>query len=899
MKRIETGTMLLLLLFTLSLSAVPVKMPTPHAYVPPTIQGYIIDKNYQAYTQRIMTTGKVYAVEVNTNFSQSVEVTANNGSYKLTDLRPGTYKLTASAGLYPSTGYAYVNTTLPYVVTVADGANLTNVNIPLTRGCKIEGFIRYISSQTSQPIRAIADNPWLKSSITWLNYSVEAYDLKGNLRGQYNSSIPSPQPDATTAPFSITGTLYVGLEVGDYQLAPWVFGYYNKTKTVVTATTLGGTISSIYINLYSGGIISGTISLVNSLGNPETPKSASDASGAIYGGNVGINVFDPRGILKGVYIHRWTASTLYAHQETTTVGSNTYYLPNYDGADQSGTSLSADMSSTGRKLWGQFVYSLTGISTIPACTWTIYYQTWYSAGGAAHCDLNILILKSDGTVRTTIGTNVANSAGLTTTPQTLSGTYNWADYTVVDQTDYLEIDYYCEVTSAQASANAYLRIDDNTLPLSSQTRVVNINPAADDQSTSLKFYVSGLSEYYNKTYTGRAYKDYGLADGTYTIRVYIRGYVQKAVNTIIVTQGGNATIRIPMTRGGAIIATVNSMLGNSNILWRYSGFPLRIYIYGYAWIDPGFTQNPAVNNLVFRYCGVDYSVLLLQYGYLPSGIPDGGYKLITYTYGYLQPTDVSVVILSGAPASVTIPAQLGCRISGRIMFRSQNVPTPLSENIFIQVGVFDRNNILRAYSGTYAVYSGASSFPFSINGTSYSGLDKGNYSVRLLQSYGYMQAQDANVTLSTLGDAVENLEIIAHKMGSLYGTIKTHGAQGALTPLSDVVVRTYSQGTVIETSTDDYGNYSLKLPVNLKNILTPIKYNVTFSKQYFINQTLPVETYSGATTLLNMVLEEVPEFPLGAPITLMLASSATFLLLTRKKGKHQGNSAISKKTEKH
>jgi len=60
------------------------------------------------------------------------------------------------------------------------------------------------------------------------------------------------------------------------------------------------------------------------------------------------------------------------------------------------------------------------------------------------------------------------------TPTTLSGTYSWATYTVVDQTDYLEIDYYVDVTTARPGATAYLRIDDNSLALADQTRAVNI-----------------------------------------------------------------------------------------------------------------------------------------------------------------------------------------------------------------------------------------------------------------------------------------------------------------------------------------------------------------------------------------------------------------------------------------
>jgi hypothetical protein len=90
------------------------------------------------------------------------------------------------------------------------------------------------------------------------------------------------------------------------------------------------------------------------------------------------------------------------------------------------------------------------------------------------CSIDALIRKSDNTIRSSIATNVANSSALASTAATLSGTYSWNTYTVVDQTDYLEVDYYVNVASAVSGANAYLRIDDNTLLPADQTRIENV-----------------------------------------------------------------------------------------------------------------------------------------------------------------------------------------------------------------------------------------------------------------------------------------------------------------------------------------------------------------------------------------------------------------------------------------
>jgi hypothetical protein len=387
------------------------------------------------------------------------------------------------------------------------------------------------------------------------------------------------------------------------------------------------------------------------------------------------------------YASATSAQNLYAHQETTTIGGNSYYLQKLESADATGTTLLASMATTGRQLLGRFVYPLTGISSIPASTWTNFYRVWrgsdpsiaydavgsgnngdgattiswthvvgsgtnrfmvigisirtvtvsvlsvavggqsatflrsdargtdvkgeiwylvnpnsgsktvtvtlsasskacggsvsytgvaqtspidahngvsyggetpsvsltttvkncwifsnlaisgtatvnahgsgqvhryYQVGTGAgppsragddgddkptttagsyamswtmswwadvvaqavafkpapppvgHIDIDILIRQSNGTIRTTIASNVANSGDLTSTATTLSGTYSWAAYPVVDQTDYLEIDYYVEVTTAITGFQAYLRIDDNTLAIADQTRAISI-----------------------------------------------------------------------------------------------------------------------------------------------------------------------------------------------------------------------------------------------------------------------------------------------------------------------------------------------------------------------------------------------------------------------------------------
>ncbi len=201
-----------------------------------------------------------------------------------------------------------------------------------------------------------------------------------------------------------------------------------------------------------------------------------DNSTKYLSGNVGdLAVDDGAYMLFRSYSSAFTSQTVYAHGETVVIGGTSYYQLKLDSADGAALTLSQLASTTGRKLLGRFVYSFDGITMIPNSTWTIYYRA-YKTGPltVAHCDVDILIRKADGTVRTIIATDVANSPNLGTSWSTVSATYSWDGYTVEDETDFLEVDYYAHVTTSQSNRRVYLRIDDSALPPTSQTRIVGI-----------------------------------------------------------------------------------------------------------------------------------------------------------------------------------------------------------------------------------------------------------------------------------------------------------------------------------------------------------------------------------------------------------------------------------------
>jgi hypothetical protein len=94
-----------------------------------------------------------------------------------------------------------------------------------------------------------------------------------------------------------------------------------------------------------------------------------------------------------------------------------------------------------------------------------------------HADIDILVRKANGEIRATLGTDVANSA-IITGPDwvTMSATTTISEYTVVDPTDYLEIDIFAHVTRNDdpASAITYFRIDDSALVPSDRARISGV-----------------------------------------------------------------------------------------------------------------------------------------------------------------------------------------------------------------------------------------------------------------------------------------------------------------------------------------------------------------------------------------------------------------------------------------
>jgi len=329
-----------------------------------------------------------------------------------------------------------------------------------------------------------------------------------------------------------------------------------------------------------------------------------------------------------------STNTLFAHAETTTIGGVSYYLHKLGSADGPATTLSASAASVGRKLMGRWVYSLNGIISIPASTWTVTYRAMRSASATsvvAHCDVNISIRKSDNTIRATIAANVANSPSITLTNawQTLTGTYNWPGYTVVDQTDYLEVAYCIEVTTAQSSKYVRLLVDDGTLPLADQTKVENVMFAYPNQAPVASFTYSPVEPRAEQTVTFNASASYD-PDGNIISYQWDFGdanvtTVTDPIITHVYVDCGNYTVTLTVTDNESVASSTSQSITviNPSLLRLWADVGSYVGSHPDAWIHESWVASsdlPAGSSVSFNLsvdavsnlCGADptYDVYL-------------------------------------------------------------------------------------------------------------------------------------------------------------------------------------------------------------------------------------------------------------------------------------------------
>jgi hypothetical protein len=179
--------------------------------------------------------------------------------------------------------------------------------------------------------------------------------------------------------------------------------------------------------------------------------------------------------------------------------------------------------------------------------------------------------------------------------------------------------------------------------------------------SSLRFYITGFSEYYNHSLSGIWHQnDYGLPDGAYSLEVYVRGYelTSTSPSSITIMGGGNTTAAVYMTRGGAFRVTVGSFDNRfgtravqARLTWRFlnSSIPIRARVYFYAgggarligYVERimaiGVPDGVGTNSFTVVFAGQNWSLREIWfYGLVPSHITNDTYTIRANTLGYVR-----------------------------------------------------------------------------------------------------------------------------------------------------------------------------------------------------------------------------------------------------------------------
>jgi hypothetical protein len=157
-------------------------------------------------------------------------------------------------------------------------------------------------------------------------------------------------------------------------------GYYvNKTNPEVDNLPDQGTHSNFAAQQYVPNGTYDTMSEANIGTNnqPNHPQTyALDGSTTLVSGSPGnLGSDDGSYMTFGSYVSQSSSQILYSHQSTVNINGINYDTFSTSGAASSGLTFSGSMSSS-PTLLGSVVYSLQGMSTIPANTWTFNYRAW-------------------------------------------------------------------------------------------------------------------------------------------------------------------------------------------------------------------------------------------------------------------------------------------------------------------------------------------------------------------------------------------------------------------------------------------------------------------------------------------------------------------------------------------
>jgi len=386
-------------------------------------------------------------------------------------------------------------------------------------------------------------------------------------------------------------------------------------------------------------------------------------------------------------------------------------------------------------------------------------------------------------------------------------------------------------------------------------------------------------------YRYRLLRDYGLIEGTYYFKVYVKGYMQQypfPKGSTTLSADASSKLSLDLLKGSALELTVRSRgVGDpaAPVNWLYSGAPVDVAIYDSAYGVVGtfsMEQDPAKNCVSGYFEGNEYGLdeafmkgVLWSSEFYPTSLTGGTYTIKVYTVGYLQDGEVFFTAIAGASVDLTLDVFIGARLALTLIFEKENIFAP-PEARYVRAELRGLDERLVAATidtlGTESVKV-VSLFGFLDYYTVHAGhmwdygLPNGSYWVDVYVT-GYLQTE--RVMVNVTSGSLFSLTICLHRMAHVEGNVYGYDWLGDLKLLSWADVKI---GDVSTPTLDGfYGTY-----------LETGVYNATASSTGYESQVVAtsVSVEHASELTLNFLLSRseasIPEFPMGPSIALLLS----------------------------
>jgi len=478
------------------------------------------------------------------------------------------------------------------------------------------------------------------------------------------------------------GSYYVEGSAGVYEGIAYSLTTYPYPSAPKLVAVSANSITVIgQLPLRRAPIVCGMISYTNGNGNPVPSLTGQPYLQGGTSGNAGFN--------RPIIPPPWFGTNAFQLNITVEATDASGHVFRFRGISNGGSSDTFNITTgvgvnyVGTDPYGTEFAGLPAPEDVGPSGYTLSVKVWVS-GYVQLTPATATILQSPGTATPTC----PNPAGVSLSPNpvimrmggVISGTLQFCNTQPLQSCQPESPSKAESATGALFAGNVVVEAFDN---LGIQRGVTVINgtlPDGDggykscdysDACTSLRFYITGFSEYFNHSLSGVWREDdYGLPDGTYSLSVFLRGYELTSTSPTLITITGasNGTVTAFMTRGGAFQVTVGSYDSRTGLVingtraiqakfpWRFlnSSIPVtaRVYFYGSGGglvgyvealmeVGPEFTNEIGVTQFTdytFRvnFAGQNWSLRdIWFYGYIPTYITNDTYTISAYTLGYV------------------------------------------------------------------------------------------------------------------------------------------------------------------------------------------------------------------------------------------------------------------------